>query len=53
MAENREEKKTYVKPVVRQIKLSLAELTLGSNCFGPNPDNQNASCPPAAALCNQ
>jgi hypothetical protein len=30
-------RKTYQKPEVRRIKLSLAELTLGSNCNEANP----------------
>jgi hypothetical protein len=49
---NAQEKKVYVRPQVRQIKLSLAELTLGTNCDVNNPDTQNAACPPNAALCN-
>jgi hypothetical protein len=47
-----QDKKAYVRPQVRQIKLSLAELTLGTNCDVNNPDVQNAACPPNAGLCN-
>jgi hypothetical protein len=52
VSKNAHNKKAYVRPEVRQIKLSLAELTLGTNCDVNNPDTQNAACPPNAALCN-
>lgn len=45
-------KKTYVKPEVRQIKLSLAELTLGTNCDINNDQVMNSFCPPGGSLCN-
>jgi hypothetical protein len=52
MAEQERKKKDYVKPELRQIKLSLAELTLGTNCDGANLDVPNAGCPPSAVICN-
>lgn len=45
-------KKVYVKPEVRQIKLSLAELTLGTNCDIINDQVMNSFCPPNATVCN-
>lgn len=45
-------KKVYVKPEVRQIKLSLAELTLGTNCDINNADVMNSFCPTIATVCN-
>lgn len=45
-------KKDYVKPEVRQIKLSLAELTLGTNCDSINDQVMNALCPPNFSVCN-
>lgn len=45
-------KKAYVKPEVRQIKLSLAELTLGTNCDINNGDVMGSFCPPNATVCN-
>jgi hypothetical protein len=52
MTDKRKEQKPYVKPEVRQIKLSLAELTLGTNCDVNNDTVANAACPPTAAVCN-
>lgn len=52
MAEKKTEQKSYVKPEVRQIKLSLAELTLGTNCDVNNDTVPNAACPPTANTCN-
>jgi hypothetical protein len=52
MAEQRRKKKDYVRPELRQIKLSLAELTLGTNCDGANLGVENTGCPPNAVLCN-
>lgn len=48
----KKQKKAYMKPEVRRIKLSLAELTLGTNCDINNPDVMNAACPPNATTCN-
>ncbi len=45
-------KKTYVKPEVRKIKLSLAELTLGTNCDINNDLVMASFCPPNATVCN-
>ena len=47
-----QEKKVYIGPQVRQIKLSLAEITLGTNCSVNNESNVGGSCPPNAGLCN-
>lgn len=52
MADQQRKKKQYVRPELRQIKLSLAELTLGTNCDGANLGVQNAGCPPGAVACN-
>lgn len=52
MADKAAGKKAYSKPEVRQIRLSLAELTLGTNCDVNNPSTAAGSCPPTAALCN-
>jgi hypothetical protein len=52
MADKQDERKSYRKPEIRRIKLSLAELTLGTNCDGPNPGVQSGGCPPTAAACN-
>lgn len=52
MAQNSEVKKAYVKPEVRQIKLSLAELTLGTACYLDGPTVANPGCTPAAPICN-
>jgi hypothetical protein len=45
-------KKAYQKPEVRRIKLSLAELTLGSNCHGAG-DGQAGGCEAPNIICNQ
>jgi hypothetical protein len=45
-------KRAYSKPEIRQIKLSLAELTLGTACDLNNQAVEQAGCPPAAAICN-
>lgn len=52
MADKAAAKKAYSKPEVRQIKLSLAELTLGTNCDVNNPSAAAGFCPPSAAQCN-
>jgi hypothetical protein len=52
MTEKIDGRKAYVKPDVRQIRLSLAELTLGTNCDINNQSVDNAACPPNAAVCN-
>ncbi len=52
MAEKQQEKKAYVKPEVRQIKLSLAELTLGTACDINNPSVQAGACLTATPICN-
>lgn len=52
MADKVATKKAYSKPEVRQIRLSLAELTLGTNCDVNNRDVDLTACPPAAAVCN-
>jgi hypothetical protein len=52
MADKATGKKAYSKPEVRQIKLSLAELTLGTNCDINNPASAANLCPPATAQCN-
>jgi len=52
LAEKQQEKKAYVKPEVRQIKLSLAELTLGTACDIANPSVQSGACQPIGGICN-
>jgi hypothetical protein len=52
MADKTAGRKAYSKPEVRQIKLSLAELTLGTNCDVNNTSNVAGFCPPAADTCN-
>jgi hypothetical protein len=49
---NDKEKKAYQKPEVRQIKLSLAELTLGSNCHDVNPQVVAPFCTVVNPQCN-
>lgn len=50
--EKKDAKKTYRKPEVRRVKLSLAELTLGSNCDIGQGSLVIGSCPPGANVCN-
>jgi hypothetical protein len=47
-------RKNYQKPEVRRIKLSLAELTLGSDCnnFNPTVSGTTACANQAGAQCN-
>ncbi len=52
MAGKPEVKKVYVKPEVRKIKLSLAELTLGTNCFTLGPDAANPGCTDLTPTCS-
>lgn len=48
----REPKKTYQKPEVRRIRLSLAELTLGSNCDTNNGLVLTDFCVEPSPQCN-
>jgi hypothetical protein len=52
VADKAARKKAYSKPEIRQIKLSLAELTLGTACDINNQSVELTGCPPAAAVCN-
>jgi hypothetical protein len=52
MAGQQRKKKQYIRPELRRIKLSLAELTLGTNCDEANLGVQNAGCPPGGVVCN-
>jgi len=45
-------KKAYSKPEIRQIKLSLAELTLGTSCYLNSPNAANPGCETAAPTCS-
>jgi hypothetical protein len=45
-------KRTYQKPKVRQVKLSLAELTLGTNCDTTNDSVVTGNCTGATPTCN-
>jgi hypothetical protein len=50
--DKKELKKKYQKPEVRRVKLSLAELTLGSNCdIGPD-SLVVGNCAPGGTVCN-
>jgi len=37
-------KKTYKKPQIEVVRLSLAEVTLGTNCRFANPSNDYLTC---------
>jgi hypothetical protein len=45
-------KKTYQTPKVRKVKLSLAELTLGTNCDTTNQSVVTGNCTGASPTCN-
>lgn len=40
------EKKEYSRPEVRQIRLSLSEVTLGTGCWAANPGVDEPLCGP-------
>lgn len=45
MSENpKPKKKAYTKPQIEEVRLSLAEVTLGTNCQLANPSNQFDQC---------
>lgn len=50
--EKKDPKKAYQKPEVRRIKLSLAELTLGTNCDINNVDVMTGFCTDVSPRCN-
>jgi len=54
MSNRTEEKKVYQKPEMRQVSLSLAEVTLGTGCFAVAGDPEGpatSNCYPATSLC--
>jgi len=53
MSNRTEEKKVYQKPEMRQVSLSLAEVTLGTGCFAvtDDPPGPVGGCYPATTAC--
>ena len=52
MEDKQGEKKAYTKPEVRRVKLSLAELTLGTNCDTTNQTVASPGCTDAIPACS-
>ena len=50
--DDKREKKAYQTPKVRKVKLSLAELTLGTNCDTTNQAVVTGNCTGATPTCN-